>query len=142
VEDFFTGDGRRPHDLEKDEVVTAVLIPRSDGGSWRQGFMKKSARGSVDFAITSLSVRFKMNGEDVEDARVALNGVSTKPIRAKRAESYMLGKKVNDDSMSGAIHCVLEETTPLSYIGSSVFYRRNMIMAMFAELPEMLRGRK
>jgi len=142
VEDFFTGDGRQPHNLEKDEVVTAVLIPPSDGGSWRQGFMKKSARGSVDFAIASLSVRLKMNRKAVKDARIALNGVSTKPIRAKGAEGYMIGKEVNEDTVSQAIHRVLEETMPLSSIGSSVFNRRNMILAMFVELPEMLTARK
>ena len=138
VEDFFTGDGRRPHDLEKDEVVTAVLIPPPDGGSWRQGFMKKSVRGSVDFAIASLSVRLKMNHKGVEDARIALNGVSTKPIRAKGAEGCMIGKEVNDDTVSQAIHLILEETTPLSPIDSSVFYRRNMIRIMFNDLIETI----
>jgi len=138
VEDFFTGDGRRPHDLEKDEVVAAVLIPLSDEGSWCQGFMKKSTRGSVDFAIASLSVRLKMNHKGVEDARIALNGVSTKPIRAKGAEGCMIGKEVNDDTVSQAIHLVLEETTPLSSVGSSVFYRKNMIRVMFNDLIETI----
>jgi hypothetical protein len=54
----------------------------------------------------------------------------------------MIGKEVNEDTVSQAIHRVLEETMPLSSIGSSVFNRRNMILAMFVELPEMLTARK
>jgi xanthine dehydrogenase iron-sulfur cluster and FAD-binding subunit A len=50
----------------------------------------------------------------------------------------MIGKEVEDDTVNQAAHLVLEETTPLSSVGSSVFYRRNMIQAMLTELMEVL----
>lgn len=141
VENFFTGDGRRPHDLENDEVVTAVFIPAPAGGSWRQRFMKRSARGSVDFAIASLSVRLKMNRTGLEDARIALNAVSTRPIRAKEAERSLTDQEINDETVNHVVRLILQEATPLSSVGCSVFYRKNMVRAMFAELMEVLSGR-
>ena len=135
--DFYTGNGRKPHDLREDELVSAILIP-SDGRGWKDGFLKKSARGSVDFAIASLSVRLKMKGPFVEDARIALNGVSTKPVRAAEAENYLKGKKVSDETVGHAAETVLKEIKPLSLIGCSPFLRRNVIRAMFEDILERL----
>jgi xanthine dehydrogenase YagS FAD-binding subunit len=133
IGDFYTGKGQKPHDLREDEFVSAILIPPEDRG-WRQGFLKKSARGSVDFAIASLSVRLKGSGSIVEDARIALNGVSTKPVRPAEAENYLKGKKISDETAANAAETALKEIKPLSLIGASAFLRRNVIRAMFEDL--------
>ena len=133
VEDLFTGDGRSPHKLEADEVVTAVRVPPREEG-WREGFMKKSVRGSVDFSIASLSVRLKMSGKAVGDARIALNGVSSKPVRAKAAETYMAGKEICEETVTSAAQILLKEIQPLSLIGCSPFLRRNVIRAMLEDV--------
>jgi 4-hydroxybenzoyl-CoA reductase subunit beta len=133
IKDFYTGNGQKPHDLRDEEIVSAILIP-PDGHGWKLGFLKKSVRGSVDFAIASLSVGLKMNRLLVEDARIALNGVSTKPVRAVEAENYLKGKKIEDETVSQAAETGLKEIKPLSLIGASAFLRRNVIRAMFEDL--------
>ena len=45
----------------------------------------------MDFAIASLSVRLKMKGPFVEDARIALNGVSSKACPADRSGKLFEG---------------------------------------------------
>lgn len=134
---FFTGNGQRPHDLREEELVSAIVIP-PDVRGWKQGFLKKSARGSVDFAIASLSVRLRMNGAIVEDARIALNGVSTKPVRPAEAETYLKGKKADPETVGHAAEIALKEIKPLSLIGCSAFLRRNVIRAMFEDTFEVL----
>jgi 4-hydroxybenzoyl-CoA reductase subunit beta len=136
AEKFYTGDGRRPHRLDGNEVVTAVLIPPPAKG-WKEGFLKKSHRG-WDFSIATLSIRLRNNSEGLEDVRIALNGVSSKPIRAKEVERYLMGKAVNHETMREAVHLLLKQTTPLSLIGVSAFVRRKMIEAMFVDLIEMI----
>ena len=137
VEDFFTGDGRSPHRVEADEVVTAVRVPPG-GEGWREGFMKKSVRGSVDFALVSLSIRLKMNGKGVGDARIALNGVSSRPVRAKAAEKYVTGKEICEGTVTSAAQVLLKEIQPLSLIGCSPFLRRNILRALFQDAFETL----
>ncbi len=137
ISDFYTGNGRKPHDLREDELISAILI-LPDGRRWKDGFLKKSARGSVDFSIASLSVRLKMNGPIVEDARLALNGVSTRPVRPVEAENYLKGKKIEDETVSQAAETALKEIKPLSLIGASAFLRRNVIRAMFEDTFEGL----
>ena len=133
ISSFYTGNGQKPHALGEDEIVSAVVIPL-DGRGWKQGFLKKSARGSVDFAIASLSARLKMNGPVVEDARIALNGVSTRPVRATEAENCLKGKEIGHEAVAHAAETALKEIKPLSLIGASAFLRRHVIRAMFEDL--------
>jgi 4-hydroxybenzoyl-CoA reductase subunit beta len=133
IASFYTGNGQKPHDLREDELVSAIVVP-PNGHEWKQGFLKKSARGSVDFAIASLSVRLKMDGAIVEDARIALNGVTTKPVRPAEAENYLKGKKITEESVAHAAGSALKEIKPLSLIGASAFLRRNVIRAMFEDI--------
>ena len=137
IADFYTGKGQKPHDLREDELVSAILIPPA-GRGWKQGFIKMSARGSVDFAIASLSVRLKMSGPVVEDARIALNGVSTKPVRPTEAEKYLKGKRIDEETVAHAAETALQEIKPLSLIGASAFLRRNVIRAMFQDVIEKI----
>ncbi|MBU2499445.1 MAG: FAD binding domain-containing protein [Proteobacteria bacterium] len=137
VRDFYTGDGRRPHHLRDEEVVTAVRIPPPAPG-WKEGFQKKSARGAVDFAIATLSLRLRQNGRAIEDARIVLNGVSTKPIRAEKAEKHLIGKDPKAETIEKCLRFILEEATPLSLVGASAFLRRRMIGTMFRDLVESL----
>lgn len=138
VETFYTGDGRKPHQLAEDEVVTAALIPPAVKG-WKEGFLKKSYRGTIDFAIASLSLRLKGSAEAIENIRIALNGVSTMPIRAKQAEIFLIGKRISDKTLNEAIRVIVEETSPLSLVGSSAFMRRKMIEVMFTDLIESVK---
>ena len=139
LEDFYTGDGKKPHKLDHNELVTAVLIPPPMKG-WKEGFLKKSQRGSVDFAIATLSIRLRNNGTGLEDVRISLNGVSSKPIRAVKAEQYLIGKPVDGETIGESSRILLGETTPLSSIGTSVQVRRRTIEAMFTDLIEAIKG--
>jgi len=133
VEAFHTGDGGKPHLLDGKEVISSILIP-PPGKGWCEGFLKKSPRGSVDFAVATLSLRLKMNGDGLDDARIALNSVSSKPIRARKTESYLKGKTINHHTTREAVHLLLKESAPLSMVGVSALVRVKTIEAMFADL--------
>ncbi len=137
MKDFYCGDGCKPHHLDSTEMVAAVLISPANH-EWRGGFMKRSVRGTVDFAIASLSARFINNGHGVEAARISLNGVSTKPVRAKQTEAFLLGKDFDDQIIGDASSLLLKEGTPLSAIGASVLVRRHAIQAMFSDLVDSI----
>lgn len=137
VEDFYTGEGRHPHNLEERSFVTGVRIPPPNPG-WRDRFLKKSLRGSVDFAIATLSLRLKNNGRGLEGVRITLNGVSPKPVKAVKTEQFLLERGISQETVPEAARLLLTEITPVSSIGASVFLRRHMIQAMFSDAIEMI----
>jgi CO/xanthine dehydrogenase FAD-binding subunit len=75
----------------------------------------------------------------VEDAKIALNGVSTKPVRATEAENCLKGKKVSDETVGHAAETALKEIKPLSLVGCSSLVRRNFIRAMFEDLMDTIK---
>ncbi|MBW1800995.1 MAG: FAD binding domain-containing protein, partial [Deltaproteobacteria bacterium] len=133
VEEFYTGEGQTPHRLNETDVLTAVRIPPPEPG-WQEEFMKKCPRGAVDFATATLSVRLRGNGKGIEDAKIALNSVSTRPVRAKTAENYLIGKIINDGTVNASLKMVLKDLTPISLVGASASHRRNIIAAMYEDL--------
>ena len=133
IEDFYTGDGRKPCRLGGDEFVGGVLLPPADDG-WREGFMKKSPRGSIDFSIASLAIRLKTHGGTAEAVRIALNGVSTRPLRATKAERFLIEKRVNHEAIAACAPLVVEAARPVSLVGASSLFRTRAIEVMFTDL--------
>jgi xanthine dehydrogenase YagS FAD-binding subunit len=88
----------------------------------------------VDFAIAALSMRLRKSGTATEEARIALNGISTRPIRARRAETVLIEKGINAENANEVTRLVLEEARPLSLIGVPILVRRQMIAAMVEDL--------
>ncbi len=137
IEDFYTGDGRKPCRLGVDEFVAGVLRPPADDG-WREGFMKKSPRGSIDFSIASLAIRLRAHGGKVEAVRIALNGVSTRPIRTREAERHLTGNDLNHETIKACAPLVVQAARPVSLIGDSPLYRRTVIEVMATDLVQHL----
>jgi 4-hydroxybenzoyl-CoA reductase subunit beta len=137
IGDFYTGDGWRSHRMNGDEFMAGVLLPPDDGG-WSDGFMKKSPRGSIDFSIASLAIRVKMKGGRAEDVRIALNGISTRPVRATEAEHHLIGERVNHETIVACAPLVVKAGRPVSLIGASPLYRRTVIEVMFTDLVQSL----
>ena len=135
IRDFYTGDGARPQDLACDEVVIAVILPQPDP-CWVQGYAKKSARGSVDFAIASLCILLKTREGCVEDARIGVNGVSSRPIRAIRTEEFLVGREVDTAAVQEASRILVSEVKPISPIGATPLLRRRILEALFVDLME------
>ena len=133
VAQFYSGNGRKPYQLDDDELVCAIELSASSDG-WRNGFLKKSVRGAVDFALAAMAMRLRPNGRKIEDIRIVLNGVSVKPVQAEMARSYLIGKDINNDTIDAAVKLILKESVPLSSIGTTVAVRRKMIAAMFEDL--------
>jgi 4-hydroxybenzoyl-CoA reductase subunit beta len=133
VANFYTGNGCKPYQLADDEFVGAIeLSPPPDG--WFDGFLKKSARGTVDFALAAMAMRLKPKGNKIDDIRIVLNGISVKPIEAKMAQRYMTGKEISGEIIDAAVKLVLKESVPLSSIGTAIAVRRKMIAAIFEDL--------
>jgi 4-hydroxybenzoyl-CoA reductase subunit beta len=133
VANFYTGNGHKPYRLGDDELVCAIELSACSDG-WRNGFLKKSVRGTVDFALAAMAMRIMFKGRKIEDIRIVLNGVSVKPIRAEMAQDYLAGKEINNATIDAAVKLILKQSAPISSIGTPVAVRRKLIAAMFEDL--------
>lgn len=86
IADFHRLPGNTPHidtNLEADELITAVTLPRPAGGV--QVYRKVRDRASYAFALVSVAAIVQRDGT----GRVALGGVAHKPWRVEGAEREM-----------------------------------------------------
>jgi CO/xanthine dehydrogenase FAD-binding subunit len=68
-----------------------------------------------------------MTGRQVEQARIALNGVGPHPIRALNAESTLTGNKLDHESIKNTASVAAKECEPFSDSIASEWYRRKMV---------------
>jgi xanthine dehydrogenase YagS FAD-binding subunit len=104
--DFFLLPGATPHRehaLEPGEMITSVSIPASPAAR-RSIFLKIRDRASYEFAAASAAVGLALapDGSTIQDLRVALGGVATKPWRAHAVEEALRGRKLDPETVRRA----------------------------------------
>lgn len=143
VEDFFLGPGESAAAIG--EILTEIVIPPPPDKS--DGLYKKLAlRRAMDLAVIGVAVLgfFDLSRNCFKDIRIGLGAVAPTPIRAKKAEIVLTGKRVNGDVIEEAASAASSESRPLTDIRGSEWYRREMIRHLVEEsIREILeRGRE
>ena len=79
------------NNLQPDEVITSINLPAS-GFANHFTYIKIRDRASYAFALVSVAAALEMEGNTIQEARLALGGVAHKPWREPEAEELLKGK--------------------------------------------------
>jgi CO/xanthine dehydrogenase FAD-binding subunit len=109
IEEFFTS---VRGDLASDEILTEILIPK-EVSNLPQVFLKFRLRNAVDFSIVSVGVWAELKGNVVKKIRIALGGAAPVPLRVREVESWLEGKKLEDQLIEEAAKMAVKEALPL-----------------------------
>ena len=115
--DFFVGPDThitRMTSLEPGEILTAVHIPGTWAGQ-RFYFEKVADRNVWDFALVSIAVAMKMNGDSIADSRFVCGGVACTPYRMRNVEQAAQGKSLSAESGDAVAGLATEGAKPLNY---------------------------
>jgi xanthine dehydrogenase YagS FAD-binding subunit len=77
--------------LQSGELITAVDLP-AEGFAENYTYLKIRDRHSYAFALVSVAVGLKMQGEKIAQARLALGGVAHRPWRDVAVEAMLRGE--------------------------------------------------
>ena len=127
ITDFFTG--LFDTALEHGEILTEVRIPipppRSGGAYF------KLERKVGDFATAAVAVQLTLGGNDVcERIGIGLTNVGPTPIKAKRAEEALRGKKIDGEAIKRAAQLASEESEPKEDLRGSEAYKRDLVRVL------------
>jgi carbon-monoxide dehydrogenase medium subunit len=126
VEDFFIGPGETV--LAPGELVKEIVIPQPElpGAG---AYLKYQLRSEMDLAVVGVGAYLTLDAEKTtcKAARIALGAVAPIPMRARKAEDVLQGKKLSDDLIETAARIASEESKPIDDIRSSSEYRRNLV---------------
>lgn len=105
---------RRETVLEKDEILTHVVLP-PPGDGLRSVYRKVRARQSWDFAVAGVALAIEFDGGRVKQGRVVLSGAAPVPWRSKAAENELKDKIMNAETASKAAAAAVAEARPLEH---------------------------
>ncbi len=117
AEDFFmrpSVDITRMTVLEPGELLTGVRIPDTWAGAGFY-FEKVADRNTWDFALVSVAAAMRMDGERIQEVRVACGGVACTPRRLKEVEGFLTGRDRDDESAERAGALAVQGATPLNH---------------------------
>jgi xanthine dehydrogenase YagS FAD-binding subunit len=83
------------------EIVTEILIDPPVAGA-RTAYRKVRERGAFDFALAGAAIVLAMADGKVQKARIVLSGVAPIPWRSPAAEQAIVGKPIDQASVSAA----------------------------------------
>jgi CO/xanthine dehydrogenase FAD-binding subunit len=111
-------------DLRKGEFVTEVIVPKSKNRAG-SSFLKLG-RTASDFALVNVGSMLEFNTEGkCFSPRVALGGVANIPIRVKKAEETLKGKKLKISDITTAMQAA-SELNPIPSIHGSPWYKKEI----------------
>ena len=122
--DFYTG--VRKTVMEADEILTDIFFD-APGEEHQSYFIKTALRKAQAISVINLSVLIKMNDGKVEDAVVTMGAAAPTIIHAEDAESYLLGKTLDEEVISKAGEKTAEAARTISDLRGSAAYRNYMI---------------
>jgi aerobic carbon-monoxide dehydrogenase medium subunit len=115
-------------DLHQGEMIVEVRLPHL-GNNWHCGFEEFSRRAG-DFAIVSALACLRIDSGKISEARIALGGVVSRPVRSREAESILAGQRPDDELFREAARRASGEFEPLGDIHGSAEYKNDLVSVM------------
>ena len=103
---------QREIDMKPNEILTEIEVPSAAGV--HNATYEIREREAMDWPLAAASVAFKMSGGKVSNAKVVLGHVAPTPWEASKAEQYLDGKTINEQTAEEAGKLAVEGAQPLS----------------------------
>lgn len=136
IVDFFTGTYRTAR--KRDEVLIELHIPAEMAG-FGSAYWKHSRRKAMELPLLGISTALKLSeNKEISDARIALTVAAPTPIRAYKAEDFLIGKPLDDDVLkeAGKIASSRDCCSPRDSLRCAAWYREEIIQVF---VPRMAR---
>lgn len=135
LETFYVGYKKTA--LRAGELIAAIEFDLPSK-SEKLGLYKISQRKDLDISTVNGAFRANLSKDgQLQTIALALGGVAAVPLRLKKTEKFLLGKKPSGENLQKALQVLHTEITPLSDMrGTSAFRRittENIFLRFFGE---------
>ena len=131
VEEICTGPGQTS--LAENEMRVKLSIARPAAYSGAK-FLRFIPRNEMDIAVANVasSVELDESGKTFLNARVAIGAVAPTPLYVEAAGAVLVGKDVNDESISAAAVIAREAATPINDMRGTIEHRKQLVEVLTA----------
>ena len=120
-----------------DEILTEVAVPEG----WTSSYWKLRRRGSFDFPVLGVAAAVKLAKDGtVEEARIALGAVASRPFLVEKGGAALKGKKLTDDAIAEAGAIVASRAKPMDNTDLDLYWRKDMVSSFVGHALREVRG--
>ena len=136
--DLYRNDGIDYLARGPDEVLAEVRLPEAEG--WRSSYWKLRRRGAFDFPVLGVAAAVKAGRDGtVEEARIALGAVSSRPFLTKGGE-LLVGGRLSDDAIAEAGAKVASAAKPMDNTDLDLYWRKGVVAEFVGYALREIRG--
>ena len=141
LDQFFKGPGKTA--IKPSEILMEIHVPIPPRGTG-MSFLK-IRRAGMDLAKINAAALLTLEDNAVQSCGIALGSVAPTPIRAKKAEASLIGKKATDERLAEAAAIASEEVRPYAeshrHRRSTAQYRIEVSRVLVRRTLELARDR-
>ena len=123
LEDFYNNDGIDYLRRRADEVLTEVIIPKSEASC----YWKLRRRGAFDFPVLGVAAARDSQG----NTRIALGAVASRPFLVEKANQFLRGRTLTEEVINEAAKLAASRAKPMDNADLDLYWRKD-VAAEFA----------
>ena len=139
VADLYKNDGIDYLARMPGEILTEVVLPEAQG--WKSTYWKLRRRGSFDFPVLGVAAAARLAPDGtVEEARLALGAVASRPFLVEKGGEVLRGKKLTDEAIAEAGAIVASRAKPMDNTDLDLYWRKDVVGSFVGHALRELRG--
>jgi 4-hydroxybenzoyl-CoA reductase subunit beta len=137
--DLYNNDGMLYIHRKPGEILAEVLLDSLH--DWRSTYWKLRRRGSFDFPVLSVAAAARFVGSGVvEDARIVIGSVASRPLIAEEAARFLLGRALSSETIAEAAALAARIAKPLDNTDFDMSWRKKVTAEFVTYALRELRG--
>jgi CO/xanthine dehydrogenase FAD-binding subunit len=129
LHEFYTGPGATV--MAPDEIMIEVEFDALPDGT--SSAFRKMARVACDISKVTCAVLVQRDGETCTRCRVAFGAVAPVPVRARRLEAALEGRRIDADLLAESVSLIDLDISPIDDIRCTELYRREAAGVLFRD---------
>ena len=139
LEALYANDGIHYLTKAPDEILTDVLLDPHEG--WNTTYWKLRRRGSFDFPVLSVAAAVRFGtGAVVEEARLVLGSVASRPLAVPEAAALLVGRPLSDAAIEEAAQAAAGPAKPMDNTDFTLHWRKRVVRDVVGWALKDLRG--
>jgi len=137
--DLYNNDGMNYITRRPNEILTEIRLGSLHG--WKSTYWKLRRRGSFDFPVLSVAAAARLSsGGVVEDARIVVGSVASRPLVASEAAKSLLGRPLDQEAIGQAATLAARLAKPLDNTDFDMSWRKKVAAEFVTYALRELRG--
>lgn len=132
ITEFYNGPGKVK--IEKNEILTEILINEEDYKNKKGKYIKFANRKALDISMLGVALLYEIEDNSFKDLRISLGVASPTPIRCSAAENFAIGKVVTNEVINKIAELARNESNPRNSWRGSRDYRLHLINTLIKKI--------